>query len=62
MTQNNPILSQIIALTGSAQTQDLDEQARSEALDAARGLVGALESHVSPVERIIQDVVMHSQL
>ncbi|OQE28052.1 hypothetical protein PENFLA_c005G04354 [Penicillium flavigenum] len=59
MTQNKdtPLSSQIAALTGSVQTQCLDEQARSEALDAARGLLAALES---PVERVIQDVVMNS--
>ena len=57
MTQNKDtsLSSQIAALTGSVQTQCLDEQARSEALDAARGLLAALES---PVERIIQDVVL----
>lgn len=47
--------SQIAALTGSVQTQGLDEQARAEALNAARGLLAALES---PIERVIQDVVM----
>ena len=57
MTQNmdTSLSSQIAALTDSAQTRSLDEQARSEALNAARGLLAALES---PVERIIQDVVM----
>lgn len=57
MIQNKDtyLSSQIAALTGSVQTQCLDEQARSEALDAARGLLAALQS---PVERVIQDVVM----
>ncbi|CAI7610465.1 unnamed protein product [Penicillium crustosum] len=59
MSQNKDtsLSSQIAALTDSVQTQGLDEQARLEALNAARGLLAALES---PVERVIQDVVMHS--
>ncbi|KAI3104201.1 hypothetical protein CBS147333_7255 [Penicillium roqueforti] len=59
MTQDmdTSLSAQIAALADSAQTRGLDEQARSEALNAARRLVAALES---PVERIIQDVVMHS--
>lgn len=57
MTQDmdTSLSAQIAALADSAQTRGLDEQARSEALNAARRLVAALES---PVERIIQDVVM----
>lgn len=57
MSQNKDtsLSSQIAALTDSVQTQGLDEQARLEALNAARGLLAALES---PVERVIQDVVM----
>ncbi|KAJ5501179.1 O-methyltransferase family 2 [Penicillium expansum] len=59
MSQNKDmsLSSQIAALTGSVQTQGLDEQARAEALNAARSLLAALES---PIERVIQDVVMHS--
>lgn len=51
--------AQIAALTetipAAGQGHGLDETSRLEALSAARSLVAALES---PVERIIQDVVM----
>ncbi|KAJ5651544.1 uncharacterized protein N7484_005267 [Penicillium longicatenatum] len=54
--QKTTIATQITALTRSVQAQCLDETTRLEALSAARALLATLES---PVERIIQDVVMN---
>jgi hypothetical protein len=55
MTQSTFISKRIAALAEDARSQQLNEEARVEALKAARDLVAALES---PVERMIQDVVL----
>lgn len=59
MAQKKTIATQIAALTESVQAQALDEQTRLEALNNARDLLATLES---PIERIVQDVVMVSAL
>jgi hypothetical protein len=57
MSQELDITGQINALTGSIKSENFDEATRLRALNAARVLIETLES---PVERIIQDVVMVS--
>jgi hypothetical protein len=57
MRQELDITSQINTLTGIIKSEKLDEVTRLQALSATRGLLETLES---PVERIIQDVVMVS--
>ncbi|CAI7627431.1 unnamed protein product [Penicillium manginii] len=59
MTQSTFISKRIAALAEDARSQQLNEEARVEALKAARDLVAALES---PVERMIQDVVLNSPI
>ncbi|KAJ5586842.1 uncharacterized protein N7459_002607 [Penicillium hispanicum] len=51
--------TQIAALAGGLHGQALDEKTRLEALSATRGLLAALES---PVERVLQDVVMNGPI
>ena len=53
--QDTPISAQIDSLTRRIQKNNVDADDRLKTLSAARGLMTALES---PVERIIQDVVM----
>lgn len=56
MSPNPSIAAQIASLARSVQSTGFaDEAARQEALGSARGLLQALES---PVERILQDVVV----
>jgi pheromone shutdown protein TraB len=57
MRQELDITGQITALAGTIKSEKLDEVTRLQALSAARDLLETLES---PVERIIQDVVMVS--
>lgn len=57
MSQELDITGQITALAGTIKSQKFDEPTRLQALNAARNLLETLES---PVERIIQDVVMVS--
>ncbi|BDD58898.1 hypothetical protein MAP00_004138 [Monascus purpureus] len=57
MSPNPSIAAQIASLARSVQSTGFaDEAARQEALGSARGLLQALES---PVERILQDVVVN---
>ncbi|KAJ6097481.1 O-methyltransferase family 2, partial [Penicillium canescens] len=56
MRQELDITGQITALAGTIKSEKLDEVTRLQALSAARDLLETLES---PVERIIQDVVMN---
>ncbi|KAJ5945967.1 O-methyltransferase family 2 [Penicillium verhagenii] len=55
MGQQHDITSQISALARTIKSEKLDEATRLQALGAARDLLDSLES---PVERIINDVVM----
>lgn len=58
MTQSTFISERIASLAEDAKSQQLDDETRAVALNAARDLVAALES---PVERVIQDVVLVCQ-
>ncbi|KAJ5403524.1 hypothetical protein N7509_003395 [Penicillium cosmopolitanum] len=59
MTQSTFISERIASLAEDAKSQQLDDETRAVALNAARDLVAALES---PVERVIQDVVLNSPI
>ncbi|CAI7603980.1 unnamed protein product [Penicillium pancosmium] len=57
MMQSTFISQRIASLAEDAKSQQLDDETRAAALNAARDLVAALES---PVEKVIQDVVLQN--